>query len=108
MAASVVNCGCCGLMVSNCFVCVAIGASRADWDRRMRWGRLEVGLLELCLGGAGVPSLGLKFCIVDLLCFCISAMVLCGGEQLGPLPVLVAALCTAACVVSVVLGACRS
>ena len=55
-----------------------------------------------------MPGLGLNFCIVDLFCFCILVMVLCGGEQLGPLPVSITALCTAACVVSVVLGACRS
>jgi len=55
-----------------------------------------------------VPGLGFKFCIIDLLCFCTLAMVLCGGEQLVRLPVWITALYTAACVVKVVLGDCMN
>jgi hypothetical protein len=47
-----VNFGCCVLMGYNCFVCGVVGSSQAAWSRRMRWGRLEVALPELCMVGS--------------------------------------------------------
>jgi hypothetical protein len=55
-----------------------------------------------------VPSLGLKFCIIDLVGLCALAMVMCGSKGLGPLQVWISALSIAAIVVSTALGACKN
>ena len=47
-----VNSGCYVLMGCKCFVCAVVVSSKADCNRRVRWGRMGDALPELYLVGS--------------------------------------------------------
>jgi hypothetical protein len=101
------------LAVMFCWGVTALCAMLYVRARLLGVGECDGGVWEwLCRSfawwGAGGPSLGLTFCIIDLVGFCAFALVMCGGEGWYSLQVWVSSPSTAMLVIGNAIGACGS